>query len=50
MRDDCPLKAAVSIGCYYDTEQSMNHLSTYWFGAYDYILGLFSKMTNQETV
>ena len=28
----------------------MNHLSTYWFGAYDFILGLFSKLTNQETV
>eukprot|EP00347_Sterkiella_histriomuscorum_P004112 403361706 len=47
---DCPLKAAVSIGCHYDSDISLKHMSSYWFGLYDYILGYYCRMMNQETI
>ena len=49
-RDQCPLTAAVTIGCHFDTLKAMEFLKTNMFGFYDFILGQFCRMTSKPWI
>jgi predicted alpha/beta-fold hydrolase len=49
-KEDCVFKAVVGIGNFYDCEKAMNHMSTYFFGFYDYILGTFCRIMAEPLV
>ena len=48
--DKCPLTSAVSINCHFDLGKSMEHMSTYFFGVYDYVLGYFARLSSMPVV
>lgn len=44
----CPLTAACSVACHFDTTKSMDYIKNNLYGAYDYAMGFFVKSASRE--
>jgi predicted alpha/beta-fold hydrolase len=44
-KGNCPLTAACSVACHFDTIKAMEFLASHLYGFYDYTLGFFCKIS-----
>lgn len=49
-KENCPLKAAVSVACLFDLGQTFEHMRNHFFGFYDFILGITVKYNGMKAI
>ena len=49
-KENCPLKAAVSVACLFDLGQTFEHMRNHFFGFYDFILGIAVRFNGRSAI
>ncbi len=44
------MKAAVSVACHFDTFKALEHISSYFYGIYDFGLGQICKFGSRDFI
>lgn len=50
VKDKCPLESAVAVGATFDTSGACEYMSNYCFGIYNYVMGVFLRLSIKNAI